>query len=53
MKNNNFIIIVPAKLDIKKQVELMAKDMHKSEHISPLDACTCTGNCGQGSVSRY
>ena len=35
MKNNNFIIIVPAKLDIKKQVELMAKDMH-NVIINPL-----------------
>lgn len=40
-----FVIETPAKVKLKEIVEIMAKDMNKSEHISPLDACTCTGNC--------
>lgn len=44
----DFVIEVPATVNLKERVEMMAKDMNKSEHVSPLDACTCTGNCGGG-----
>ena len=40
-----FRLIQEAKTNPKKQLESDAKDINKSEHISPLDACTCTGNC--------
>lgn len=39
------VIEIPAKVSLKEKVEVMAKDINKSEHVSPLDACTCTGNC--------
>lgn len=28
-----------------QQIETKASDLFKSQHVSPLDACTCTGNC--------
>lgn len=49
-KNNNreqslFEIIKEAQNSPIQQLAVMALDLNKSEHISPLDACTCTGNC--------
>lgn len=45
--NDKFEILVKAETTIQEKVETMAKNMNKSEHVAPLDACTCTGNCHQ------
>lgn len=40
-----FVLVKGKAVTPKKVVETMAKDLSKSELVSPLDACTCTGNC--------
>lgn len=42
---NMFLLIKKAKINPKQAVETLASDLHKSKFISPIDACTCTGNC--------
>ena len=45
-KNDIFEVIKDARTNPIQQIETMASERHKTEHISPLDACKCTGNCG-------
>lgn len=45
-KNDIFEVIKDARTNPIQQIETMASELHKTEHISPLDACKCTGNCG-------
>lgn len=49
----DFVVEIPAKVNLRESVETLAKDMNKSEHVSPLDACTCTGNCGSGKRQTF
>ena len=44
--NDIFEVIKDARTNPIQQIETMASELHKTEHISPLDACKCTGNCG-------
>ncbi len=39
------IVLKKAQTSPLQQIETMATDINKSQHISPRDACTCTGNC--------
>lgn len=52
--NNNteqlFEVIKAARTNPIQQIETMATDLHLSQHISPLDACKCTGNCDEYSI---
>ncbi len=45
-KSKIFEVIKVARTNPVQQIETMASKLHKTEHISPLDACKCTGNCG-------
>ena len=45
MKPTVFVLVKGTAVAPKKVVEVMAQDLCKSELVSPLDACTCTGNC--------
>lgn len=40
-----FEIIKLAKINISKSISSNAINKDKINSISPLDACTCTGNC--------
>lgn len=45
LKEELFLVVREAQNNPVQQVETMATALAKSEHISPLDACKCTGNC--------
>ncbi len=42
---NYFEMIKLAKINISKDISSNAINKDKINSISPLDACTCTGNC--------
>ena len=44
----NFKVLKKSKLSSKREVEMSVVNIHKTKYISPLDACTCTGNCCGG-----
>ncbi|XCP84280.1 hypothetical protein ABXS75_14585 [Roseburia hominis] len=46
LKSDIFKVIKSARTNPIQQIETMASELHRTEHISPLDACKCTGNCG-------
>ena len=48
IKQKDFEIIKKAKLDTSKEISSKAINKDKLNSISPLDACTCTGNCNGG-----
>lgn len=39
-------IIKKAKYNLKEEIAFSVNEIIKSEIVSPLDACTCTENCG-------
>lgn len=44
----NFKVLKKSKLSSKREVEMSVINIHKTKYISPLDTCTCTGNCCVG-----
>lgn len=45
MENNLIKLLKESQKSMKKEIQTLADHTNETNSISPLDACTCTGNC--------